>query len=209
MVYAAIALAAIAITMVLTMKAPSQRKQGKTIEDPGALANQARWGDPIPEIAGAPRTYPDYIAPPRRYYLNQTQQWVDSLVCIGMGRKYQLDASQVFIGDTSAPTMGDDIEIRFFQPGEEIPSPYRDWWHTPEEVGFTTFGGSGLTLGAAADIARHWHTGVLPIYGHVGFAFAGSSVTGGTPPPASWSTGLFLSASRLIISWFLAATRAV
>lgn len=192
-VYAAIALAAIAITMVLTMKAPSQRKQGKTIEDPGALANQARWGDPIPEIAGAPRTYPDYITPPRRYYLNQTQQWVDSLVCIGMG-KYQLDASQVFIGDTSAPTMGDDIEIRFFQPGEEIPSPYRDWWHTPEEVGFTTFGGAGLTLGGGADIDRHWDA-AFTFDGHryAGFAFVGSSVTGVTPPPASWSTGLFVS----------------
>lgn len=193
-VIAAIVLATVAIAMVLTMKTPSDRgrKQGTTIEDVGALANQVRWGDPIPEIAGAPRTHPDYIAPPRRSYVDRTQQWVDSLVCIGMGR-YQLDASQVFIGDTSAPTLGDDIEIRFFQPGEEIPSPYSDWWHTPEEVGFTTFGGSGLTLGPSKRVVNIWGMSVplpgLPGAAPSAYTFSGATITADVPVPPSWEAG--------------------
>ena len=178
------ALAVLAIAIALTMKMPSNnRKQGATIEDPGALANQVRWGDPIPEIAGAPRTYPDYITPPRRYFVDLRHQWVDSLVCIGMG-EYLLDQSQVFVGDTSAPTLGDNLEVRFFEPGETIPAPYNEWWHAPEEVGFTSLGGSGMTLGPATDISQYWSAS---------FAFAGHSLTGSTAPPSSWTTGLFVS----------------
>lgn len=165
----------------ITIPKQNQR-QGTTLEDPGALANQVRWGDPIPEIAGAPRTYPDYIMPPRRSYQNRTEQWVDSLVCIGMGH-YLLDPSQLFVGDTSAPSLGDDIEIQFFEPGEEIPSPFRDWWHTPEEVGFTTFGGAGLTLGPAQQIASAWTDSI---------SFSGAIITGDVPPPESWETGLLV-----------------
>src|SRR5699024_3962408 len=80
---ASVVLAVVAVTMAMSMKAatPQSRKQGKAIEEAGALANQVKWGDPIPEIAGAPRAFPNYIAPPRRYFVGQRQQWVDSLVC--------------------------------------------------------------------------------------------------------------------------------
>lgn len=184
-IVAAVVLAVVAVAIAMSMKAatPQTRKQGKAIEDAGALANQVKWGDPIPEIAGAPRTFPNYIAPPRRYFIEQRQQWVDSLVCIGAG-EYLLDRSQVFVGDTSAPTLGDNLEVRFFEPGETIPAPYNEWWHTPEEVGFTSLGGAGMTLGPATNIARYWGAS---------FTFTGSSVTGNAAPPASWSAGLFVS----------------
>lgn len=180
-----VVLAVVAVTMAMSMKAatPQSRKQGKAIEEAGALANQVKWGDPIPEIAGAPRAFPNYIAPPRRYFVGQRQQWVDSLVCVGAG-EYLLDQSQVFIGDTSAPTLGNNLEVRFFEPGETIPAPYNEWWHTPEEVGFTSLGGAGMTLGPATNIARYWGASLT---------FAGAAVTGSVAPPSSWTTGLFVS----------------
>lgn len=183
-VIAAVVLSVVAIAMVMSVKAstPQDRRRGTSIEEPGALANQVRWGDPIPEIAGAPRTYPDYIMPPRRYFVNRTEQWVDSLVCIGRG-SYLKDLTQVFIGETPATSLGDDIEVRFFEPGEEIPSPYRDWWHTPDEVGFTSLGGAGMTLGPAMRISATW-TNTISI--------TGTTITGNTTVPASWEPGLFV-----------------
>ena len=179
-----VVLAVIAVTMAMSMRAakPQSRKEGTSIDDPGILANQVRWGDPIPETAGAPRTYPDYILPPRRYFESRTQQWVDSLVCIGMG-EYLLDPAQVFIGDTSAPTLGENLEVTFFEPGETIPAPYSDWWHTPEEVGFTTLGGTGMTLGPATRVSPAWSANL---------SFSGASIAGSVAPPASWEAGLIV-----------------
>src|SRR5690606_32961107 len=89
-VAAAIALALVSVAMSLSIKADQSRvqRQGSTLEGPGLFANRVRWGDPIPEIAGSPLVYPDYIAPPRRYYVNKREQWVDSLLCIEIGRAH-------------------------------------------------------------------------------------------------------------------------
>ena len=183
-VIAAVVLAVVAVSMAMAIKAdkPQERRRGKSIEEPGALANQVRWGDPIPEIAGSPRVYPDYIMPPRRYFVNRKEQWVDSLVCIGRG-SYLKDLTQVFIGETPATSLGDDIEVRFFEPGEVIPSPYRDWWHTPEEVGFTSLGGAGMTLGAAVSISPTWTNSIN---------ITGTLIQGASPVPSSWEPGLLV-----------------
>ncbi len=188
---AVIAVISVVIALVVTvmtmrsMKAgtPATQTRGKTLDDPAALANQVKWSDPIPEIAGSPITYPDYITPPRRYYVNRTQQWVDSLVCIGVG-EYQTDKSQMWIGDTSLPTYGNDAQVTVFQPNEEIPADLAAWWHTPEEVGFTTFGGAGMTLGPAVNVARVWPS--------QSFTFTGQNITGTVPPP--WEAGTLLRA---------------
>lgn len=192
--WAAVAMAAIALVMVLTMKTPKDRRGGDStsLEDPNALANQVRWGDPIPEIAGAPRTFPDYIMPPRRFYVGRTQQWVDSLVCIGIG-EFVTDISQVFIGDTPAPNLGNDIAIEIFQPGETIPAPYNEWWHTPEEVGFTSLAGAGLNMDQS--VSSGSFKGIdfgswVPLAWTDNIVITGSLITGDTPVPSQWEAGL-------------------
>lgn len=173
----------VAIVVMRSAKAgTAAQRSNKTLDDPSALANQVRWGDPIPEIAGSPITYPDYILPPRRYYIDKTQQWVDSLVCIGVG-DYQTDITQMWVGDTSVPTFGDNVEIVVFQPDEEIPAELSEWWHTPEEVGFTSLGGAGMTLGPVTSIPSTWPTTLT---------FSGQSITGATEPPESWVAGISL-----------------
>lgn len=181
--WVALAIAVISVVVSLSMKPGSNnRRQGTTMEDPGLLANQVRWGDPIPEIAGSPITFPDYITPPRRYYVDRTQQWVDNLVCIGRG-EYVTDVSQVFVGDTALPNLGDDAEFEVFGPGETISSPYNEWWHTPQEVGFTSLGGSGMTLGPESYIDPVWTSSI---------SFSGNTITGSIAVPAAWENGMIL-----------------
>lgn len=176
-------IAVISLVVSLSMKpGTSNRRQGTTMEAPGLLANQVRWGDPIPEIAGSPIIFPDYIAPPRRYYVDKTQQWVDNLLCIGRG-EYLTDVSQVFVGETSLPSLGDDAEIIFYDPGETIPEPYNEWWHTPQEVGFTSLGGAGMTLGPETFVEPAWTSTI---------SFLGQTITGDVDVPASWENGMLL-----------------
>src|SRR5690606_35482053 len=190
---------AVAAAVMATLIRPQQPRaplQGRTLEGPGLLANQVRWGDPIPEIAGSPLVHPDYIVPPRRYYVNKRQQWVDALLCIGVGY-YQKSPNLVFVGDTPATTLGDDLELRFFEPGETIPAPYNEWWHTPEEVGFTNMGGAGLTLGLAGstEVQLYWgKTAQVPGQDEplTELTFAGNSITGSDPVPPSWETGIMV-----------------
>lgn len=198
---AAIGLALVAAAMAMSIKTeqPRAQRQGNTLESPGLFANQVRWGDPIPQIAGSPLVHPDYIAPPRRYYVGKRQQWVDSLLCLGWGH-YQKAPNLVFVGDTPATTLGDDLELRFFEPGETIPAPFNEWWHTPEEVGFTTMGGAGMTLGLAggAGVQIPWPklagSVIVPGQGEplADLTFAGNSITGSDPVPSSWETGILV-----------------
>ncbi|NLC22344.1 MAG: hypothetical protein GX771_10630, partial [Halomonadaceae bacterium] len=200
-VAAAIGLALVAVAMVMSIKTdqPRAQRQGTTLDGPELFANQVRWGDPIPQIAGSPLVHPDYIAPPRRYYVGKRQQWVDSLLCLGWGH-YQKAPNLVFVGDTPATTLGDDLELHFFEPGETIPAPYNEWWHTPEEVGFTTMGGAGMTLGLAgsAGVQIPWAklagSVIVPGQGEslTNLTFAGNSITGSDPVPSSWETGIMV-----------------
>lgn len=175
----------IAVAVAMSVKAPSaasNRRAGRTLEEPGELANQVRWGDPIPDIAGSPITYPDYILPPRRYFQNKTQQWVDSLVCVGVG-SYQIDTTQIWVGETPVTTLGDDVEVTVYEPNQTIPADHSSWWHTPEEVGFTTLGGSGMTMGPSEQITAFWTSDVT---------LSGQNITGDVAVPSDWENGLTL-----------------
>lgn len=166
-------------------KAPSSSssaERGSTLESAGAFANVVRWGEPVPEIAGAPLTFPDYLTPARHHFVSLRQQRTLSLLCIGAGR-YQVNPAEVYLGDTPIQALGDDVRFKIYQPGEQLSAEHAEWWHSPEEVGFTTFGGSGITLGTEGGDAAGdtWDTS---------FAFSGATITGGTPPP--WAAGALL-----------------
>lgn len=179
----AIVLALAAIYVAHSMKpSTSSRRDSRTMEDPGLLANQVRWGDPVPEIAGAPISFPDYISPPRRYYVNKTEQWIENLVCIGRG-EFVIDDAQVFVGDTSLPSLGADAEFTVYGPGETLSSAHAEWWHTPQEVGFTSLGGSGMTLGPESSISPVWTSTI---------SFSGQIITGNVAVPGDWENGMIL-----------------
>lgn len=182
LIIAAVAMSATALYMASNIKMPRANQSGTSLEDAQITINRVRWGDPVPEIAGSPLIYPDYLMPHRRHYIDKTQQWFEALVCVGMG-SYQKDASQVFIGETSGPSLGNDFEIQFFEPGETIPAPYNEWWHTPEEVGFTNQAGAGLTLSPEESIEPNWGSA---------FTFSNQNITADAPVPDSWEPGMQL-----------------
>src|SRR5690606_21775481 len=78
---------------------------------------------------------------------------------------------------------GDDVEIRFHEPGQLISGDSAaEWWHTPSEVGFTSFGGSGITLETAVARDALWTDGIV-----IGVTTVTASPA--VPVPASWDEG--------------------
>ncbi len=69
-------------------------------EESKVTANTAKPNEVVPELFGRYIKYPDYLTPPYRYYLNQEEQWIQFLCCIGPGR-YVNDGKDVKIGETS------------------------------------------------------------------------------------------------------------
>lgn len=181
------AVVSIAISLLMRPKTPKQPEQGKALKSASLEANSARYGDPIPEVFGRPsRHYPDYLLPPRQYYTEPTVQWVEALLCIGRG-EYEKSVADVYIGDTRAPSLGDDVEITFYEPGADLTGvSAADWWHSPSEVGFTSRGNSGMELGLL--------TGRTPTVSASAFMVAGDiiSIVDGDDWPEDWEAGTAL-----------------
>lgn len=127
--------------------------QGQSIGLANVKANQARLGGIIPEIAGNPRCYPDYLLPPHRYFENQRDQWVEMLLCVGAGR-FDISANDVFIGDTLLIALGADASYTLYEPGADLSADQAAvWWHSAQEVGNTSTGSAGLKLDATFAVA--------------------------------------------------------
>ena len=178
------AVISVAISLLMRPKTPEQPQQGKALKSATLEANSARYGDPIPEVFGSPpRHYPDYLLPTRTYYTEPTVQWVEALLCIGRG-EYVKDVADVYIGDTRAPSLGDDVSIKFYEPGEDLSAETAaDWWHTPAEVGFTSRGNPGMELGVISG-----RTGGINA---TAFTAAGDiiSIASGDDFPEDWVAG--------------------
>lgn len=153
--YAAIAAAAAAVvaTIILTRpKLPSANTQdngtGKQLGLATVKGNQAKLNSVIREVAGRRKVYPDYLVPPRRYFKNKREQWVELFLCIGKG-DYQIPSGQVLIGDTPVVSFGDDASFAIYPPGAQVTyESAADWWYSPSEIGGTSTGTAGLELNA-------------------------------------------------------------
>lgn len=187
LVMAVVALVAVVAVMLL-MPTPgsSNQQQGRRITEPGASANRKRYGEPVPEIFGAPIVYPDYLLPPRRFYQNDFEQWIEMFLNVGKG-EFATDVSEVRIGATRIVALGDDVEAEFFAPNADLTGvAAAEWWHSPEEVGFTSFSNAGMTLREAEGVTILW-TDAL--------SFTGDAIVGEDPVPDAWETGMHLTVS--------------
>lgn len=179
--------ASLALSMLMRPKVPKQNPQGKALDSPTLDANSARYGDPIPEIFGRPaRIYPDYLVPPRTYYTAPRVQWIEMFLCFGKGR-FEKDIADVYVGDTRATALGDDIQIQFYEPGANVSGQRAaDWWHTPAEVGFTARGTSGMELGQASGRTASVDASAFNVAGDLVTVATGSAF------PADWIAGVEL-----------------
>jgi len=171
------------------VRVPKTRQQAerKEIKMADARANIARLGDVIPEIAGHYRRYPDYLVPPHRYFVNEREQWVELLLCIGKG-EYEIAPSSIRVGDTPLISLGDGAEFRVYGPGEHVgANSSAVWWHSAPEVGGSGMGKAGLELTQTFEVDRNPTA--------TSFQFDGLDITvpvGAGEFPEGWTAGMIV-----------------
>lgn len=109
-------------------------------------ANTAKLSGVVPELAGRFRRFPDYLTPPRRYFVNKREQWLVFLANIGPGL-HDVHPSEVRVGDTSFAALGADAAYTVYAPGADLSAviPAQIWYTSPG-VGSTSSGSAGLEL---------------------------------------------------------------
>lgn len=191
LVYAAVALAA-AVLVVALMPKPQTKGgggvgRGDALNEASAKGNKVRINDPIREVAGKRRVYPDYLLPPHRFFSAPRDQWVEMLLCIGKG-KFEIPASRILVGDTPLISLGSDAEYSIYQPGQSLAGESAaEWWHSADEVGATSTGSAGLELTATY--------AVDPEPTATSYIFSGDTITipsGAGSFPAGWAPGMIV-----------------
>ena len=109
---------AMTVYTLLTMPKPQNgMDQSSANNQLGQRQNKARIGGRIPDIYGTVKAYPDLIAPPYRYYENDTE--VEEILTV-LGRGYY-DVAQFKEGDTSI-TQIPSMSVSAYDPGMSITS---------------------------------------------------------------------------------------
>lgn len=150
--WVAVAIAAVAVIMVMTMKTPgaSQPGQGDTIDLNPAKANTAKVNEPVREILGRYKVYPDYVVQPVSRFVNQRELHTSLCLCVGAG-SHAILPSSIKIGDTPLAAFGTDVSYAIYGPGESLAGDVRtENWYSVGEVGGTDAGTSGLDTASTA-----------------------------------------------------------
>lgn len=170
--------------------APTTQKsqpKGRDLSLATAKGNQVSLNAVIPEIAGCPKRFPDYLLPAHRYFGAPREQWLEMLLCVGKG-KYDLPASKIKVGDTPIISLGEDAEFAVYQPGASLSGePAAIWWHSSPAVGATSTGTAGLELNATYDVA--------PVPEATAFQLDGDTATiptGAGEYPDGWAAGMIV-----------------
>lgn len=137
-----------------------QGTRGQSLKAADLKANTPRLNQIIPEIAGQYRVFPDYLCQPRRYFVDETKQAIDVMLCIGRG-EYLIDPADISIGETGIEAVGDLIDYTIFGPGQTVSGhqAHRNWYNAPEVGASVSSAGLRLVAGtagtAAADADRY------------------------------------------------------
>lgn len=119
---------------------------GRSLDLNPAKANSAKLGDPIREVFGRRRIYPDYVVQPVTRFdpADPTIMRVHMLVCLGMGN-FSFSDGDLRVGDTPASTL-DGFSHTHYSPGADVSGDERsENWFNSTEVGGTS-SGTGLDM---------------------------------------------------------------
>ena len=150
-VAAGIAVASVAFSIIMMQKMKDgmgNTASGDQLELSPAKANTARLGDPIREIFGRFRVYPDYVVPPvSRFDSGNPRIYrTNMLLCVGAG-DVEFGLAGIRVGNTPAASLGGDFSYTIYPPGSDVSADDRsEIWYTSTEVGNTTSGGAGIDL---------------------------------------------------------------
>ncbi|MEQ0055645.1 host specificity factor TipJ family phage tail protein [Klebsiella sp. JN_Kp127] len=145
----AVASAAYSIYMMSTMDKGGgySSTNGLGLDLNPAKANTAKLGDPIRELFGRYRIYPDYVVQPvTRFDPNDpTRMIVEMLVCLGVG-DIAFTNGDIRVGSSPATSLGSKFSYNVFPPGADVSGDHRsENWFNSTEVGGTS-SGSGLDM---------------------------------------------------------------
>lgn len=189
----AVASAAYSIYMMSTMQTggASQPGNGDQLELNPAKANTAKLGDPIREILGRYKVWPDYVVQPiSRFDSADPKKFSTSMfLCVGVG-DMTIPASSVRIGSTPVSAFGDDVSYTVYGPGANVSGDSRsENWFNNGEVGNTTSGTSGLDLGSTGPQTVSITADAVLVSGNTITLIEASASDDETEIPASWVVG--------------------
>ncbi|MER1542385.1 host specificity factor TipJ family phage tail protein [Enterobacter cloacae] len=190
----AVASAAYSIYMMSSMQAGgySQPGNGDQIDLNPAKANTAKLGDPIREIFGKYRVWPDYIVQPVSRFANKKDLITSMFLCICRG-ECTLPASEIRIGNTPGSAFGADLSYTIYPPGADVSGDSRseNWFNSPE-VGNTTSGTAGLDLSSSGPDTVSVVADALLFNGNTVTLIGSSSSDDDTEIPPAWTTGTII-----------------
>lgn len=102
-----------------------------------AKANTARLGDPIREVFGRYRIYPDYVVQPVTRFDKDdpTRMTVEMFLCLGTGR-FSFAEGDIRIGATPVASLGKGFSYTVYRPGAVVSGDSRsENWFNSTEVG--------------------------------------------------------------------------
>lgn len=194
-----IAIASTAYSIFFANKAVSaggySSSTGTSLDVNPAKANQAKLGDPIREVFGRYRIYPDYVVQPVSRFDKDdpTIMRVQMLICLGVGR-FSFSDGDIRIGSTPVSSLGDGFDYTVYQPGTSVANDIRsENWFSSTEVGGTS-SGSGLDMAQTAPESDDIIADSMTVSGST-VTFTGlkkdnnDNTTGANALPASWVEG--------------------
>ncbi|HFI2182887.1 TPA: phage tail protein, partial [Enterobacter roggenkampii] len=189
----AVASAAYSLYMMSTMQTggASQPGNGDQLELNPAKANMAKLGDPIREILGRYKVWPDYVVQPiSRFDSSDPKKFSTSMfLCVGVG-DLTIPASSVRIGSTPVSAFGDDVAYTVYGPGADVSGDSRsENWFNNGEVGNTTSGTSGLDLGSTGPQTVSITADAVLVSANTITLIEASASDDETEIPASWAVG--------------------
>ena len=143
--------AASAVYVLITMsnmdKGGYSSSNGLGLDLNPAKANQAKLGDPIREVFGRCRIYPDYVVQPVTRFNpdDPTRMTVEMMICLGKGN-FAFTNGDKRVGATPVSALGDSYSDTVYPPGADVSGDRRseNWWNSTEVGGTTS--GSGLDM---------------------------------------------------------------
>lgn len=148
----------------------SSQSTGDTLDLSPAKANNVSLGDPIREIFGKYRVYPDYVVQPiSRFDSADPEVFRTSmLLCVGVGN-ISIPQPGIRIGSTPVASFGEDVSYTLYPPGANVSTDSRseNWWSSTEVGG--TSSGSGLDTNSTAPDSIYVNSDAI--------LFAGNTIT--------------------------------
>lgn len=191
-----VAVASVAYMMFMMpgMDGTMTNSSGKNLDVNPAKANSAKLGDPIRELFGRRRIYPDYVVPPVTRFDpgDPTIMRTHMLICLGVGR-HTFSDGDIRVGDTPKSSLP-GFDFTKYEPGSDVSGDERsEIWFNSTEVGGTT-SGSGLDMAQTAPETDDINADSMAVSGS-SVSFTGLDTEGDDDDegdnalPASWVAG--------------------